>query len=366
MLGQQVDTTQDDNSNTGRVQLREAQRIVAANQAFYDAQLRRLREAELMKTRQDVEARILSAADMPTAPKFPKRPVFLLLGAAVGVMGGIVIAGTRLLFETRFVTAAWTEDTLGLPILGLLPIVRRREMAGIGRRSGIQEYLRLKPLSRFAESLRSLRAGLRNSTSIAPRIIHVTSSVPGEGKSTVAAALATSAALAGLRTVLVDLDIRNSSVSNLFNLQETKGVVDVIKGNTMIGTALQTFDELPLTVMAVGSSSRLSPDMIGSPRFGAMIQKLANDFDLVILDSPPILAVSDSVLIANAADATLFIVQWRTTPKDIVRQGIKVLRANGATLAGVVFNKMDLAKAPQYEGSGYGAYYRGIDNYVSD
>jgi Mrp family chromosome partitioning ATPase len=106
--------------------------------------------------------------------------------------------------------------------------------------------------------------------------------------------------------------------------------------------------------------------MIGSPRFGAMIQKLANDFDLVVLDSPPILAVSDSVLIANVADATLFIIQWRTTPKDIVRQGIKVLRSNGATLAGVVFNKMDLSKAPQYEGSGYGAYYRGIDNYVSD
>lgn len=366
MLGTQVDTTQDDTNSAGRVKLREAQRIVEANQAFYDAQLRRLREAELLKTRQDVEARILSPADTPTAPKFPKRAIFLLLGAAVGLMGGAAIVGTQLLLESRFVTAAWTEEGLGLPILGLLPLVRRREMSGISRRSGIQEYLRLKPLSRFAEALRSLRAGLRNSTPIAPRIIHVTSSVPGEGKSTVAAALATSAAIAGLRTVLVDLDIRNSSVSNLFNLQESKGVVDVIQGNSMIGTALQTFDQLPLTVMAVGSSSRLSPDMIGSPRFGAMIQKLANDFDLVVLDSPPILAVSDSVLIANVSDATLFIIQWRTTPKDIVRQGIKVLRANGATLAGVVFNKMDLSKAPQYEGAGYGAYYRGIDNYVSD
>ncbi len=366
MLGTQVDTTQDDTSSTGRVKLREAQRIVEANQAFYDAQLRRLREAELLKTRQDVEARILSPADVPTAPKFPKRSIFLVLGAVVGLMGGVVIAGSRLLLENRFVTASWTEDALGLPILGLLPLVRRREMAGIGRHSGIQEYLRAKPLSRFAESLRSLRAGLRNSTPIAPRIIHVTSSVPGEGKSTVAAALATSAAIAGLRTVLVDLDIRNSSVSNLFNLQDSKGVVDVIKGDSMIGTALQTFNELPLTVMAVGQSSRLSPDMIGSPRFGAMIQKLASDFDMVVLDSPPILAVSDSVLIANVADATMFVIQWRTTPKDIVRQGIKVLRSNGATLAGVVFNKMDLSKAPQYEGSGYGAYYRGIDNYVSD
>ncbi|HEX3990461.1 MAG TPA: polysaccharide biosynthesis tyrosine autokinase, partial [Acetobacteraceae bacterium] len=366
MLGTRVDTTQDDTNSTGRVKLREAQRIVEANQAFYDAQLRRLREAELLKSRQDVEARILSPADAPTAPKFPKRSIFLILGAVVGLMGGVAVAGSRLLMENRFVTAAWTEDTLGLPILGLLPLVRRREMAGIGRHSGIQEYLRAKPLSRFAESLRSLRAGLRNSTPIAPRIIHVTSSVPGEGKSTVAAALATSAAIAGLRTVLVDLDIRNSSVSNLFNLQDSKGVVDVIKGDSMIGTALQTFDELPLTVMAVGQSSRLSPDMIGSPRFGAMIQKLASDFDMVILDSPPILAVSDSVLIANVSDATMFVIQWRTTPKDIVRQGIKVLRSNGATLAGVVFNKMDLSKAPQYEGAGYGAYYRGIDNYVSN
>ena len=366
MLGRQVDTSQGDISSEGRIKLREAQRIVDANQAFYDAQVRRLREAELLKTRQDVEARILSPAELPNAPKFPKRSVFLALGAALGLMAGLGVASWLLWLENRFVTTAWTEETLSLPVLGLLPIVRRREMASVGQRLGIQEYLRLRPLSLFAESLRSLRAGLRNTTPVSPRVIHVTSSVPGEGKSTVAAALATSAAIAGLRTVLVDLDIRNSSVTNLFNLQPAKGVVDVLQGNSMISTALQTFDQLPLTVMGVGLSSRLKPDMIGSPQFGAMIQKLASDFDLVILDSPPVLAVSDAVLISNVADATVFVVQWHTTPKDIVKQGVKVLRSSGATLAGVVFNRVNLAKTRRYEGSGYGAYYRGLSNYVSN
>jgi len=182
----------------------------------------------------------------------------------------------------------------------------------------------------------------------------------------VAAALATSAAIAGLRTVLVDLDIRNSSVSHQFNLQASQGVVDVLQGNSLIGTTLQPIENLPLTVVAAGASSRLKPDTIGSPQFSAMIQHLANDFDLVILDSPPVLAVSDSVLISNVADATLFVVQWHATPKDIVKQGIKVLRSSRANLVGVVFNRIDMSKAHQYEGSGFGAYYRGLGNYVSN
>jgi capsular exopolysaccharide synthesis family protein len=365
-LSRQIDVSQGDTGSEGRVKLREAQRIVDANRAFYDAQLGRLRQAQQLETRRDVEARIISPATLPNAPKFPKRSLFLGLGAALGMTIALGIAGLLILLENRFVTTAWAEETLGLPILGLLPLVRRREMAGVGQRLGIQEYLRVRPLSLFAESLRSLRAGLRSATPAAPRIIHITSAVPGEGKSTVAAALATSAAVAGLRTILVDLDIRNSSVSNLFDLQPAKGVVDVLQGNSMISNALQTMDQLPLTIMGVGFSSRLKPDMIGTPQFGAMIQKLADDFDLVILDSPPILAVSDAVLIASAADATLFVVRWRTTPKDIVKQGVKVLRASRANLAGVVFNRIDMSKARQYEGSGYGAYYRGLSTYVSN
>jgi succinoglycan biosynthesis transport protein ExoP len=189
-----------------------------------------------------------------------------------------------------------------------------------------------------------------------PRIIQVTSAVPGEGKSTVAAALATSAAVAGLRTVLVDLDLRNSSVSTLFKLPTSDGVADILHGDSVNGTALQTFGKLPLTVIAGGSSSRLRPDMIGSPELGLMIERLANDYDLVILDSPPILAVSDSVLISKAAEATLLVVQWRTTPRDIVRQGVKVLRSGRAPLLGVVFNKIDVSKVHQYRGSAYGPY----------
>jgi Mrp family chromosome partitioning ATPase len=133
----------------------------------------------------------------------------------------------------------------------------------------------------------------------------------------------------------------------------------------MIGTAMQAFQKLPLTVVSAGSAARLKPDAIGSPQFGAMIQQLASDFDMVILDSPPILAVSDSVLISNAADATLLVVQWRTTPRDIVSQGVKVLRSSHAPLAGVVFNKVDFSKMRQYEGPDYGPYYGGMGAYLS-
>ena len=365
ILRQKVDASQGDVSSEGRIKLREAQRVLEANQAFYDAQLRRLREADLQKTRQEVEARILSPADLPDAPKFPKLRIFVLGGAAFGLLTGLAMAFGLLLLENRGVTIAWAEDALSLPVLGALPMLGKRVLSASGHRMNTSEYLRLKPLSLFAEALRSLRVGIRNATPSPPRIIHVTSAVPGEGKSTVAAALAVSAAIAGIRTVLVDVDIRNSSVTNMFNLPGHEGVVDIVRDNSLIGSTSHTFRQFPLTVIAAGASSRLKPDTIGSPGFGAMIQQLGQDYDLVIMDSPPVLAVSDAVLISNAADATLFVVQWRTTSKELVRQGVKALRSGRAPLVGIVFNKIDFRKARRYEGPGYGNHYGSLGSYVS-
>jgi Mrp family chromosome partitioning ATPase len=154
-------------------------------------------------------------------------------------------------------------------------------------------------------------------------------------------------------------------VSNLFDLPLSDGLVDVLEGHAMVGAAMQSFPRLPLKVVSAGSSAQLNPDTIFSPQFGAMIQELAGNFDMVILDSPPILAVSDSVLISNVADATLLVVQWNTTPRDIVSQGVKVLRSNGAQLVGVVLNKVDFSKVRHYEKAGYASYSGGTSNYVS-
>jgi len=227
----------------------------------------------------------------------------------------------------------------------------------------IIQYLSFKPLTFFAESLRTLRASLRHALPTPPRVIHVTSAVPGEGKSTIAATLAISAAASGLRTALVDLDVRNSSVGNLFELGPSIGVADVVQGNALVGSAMHPYRKLPLTVMAGGGPSL--PDMIASPRLGQLIEELSSQFQLVVLDGPPVLAVADAVLIAGLADATVLVTEWRTTPRSLVSQAVKTLRSARGNLVGVVMNKVDHSKIRRTEGSSYGAYYNSKGDYVA-
>ncbi len=340
----------------GRVELREATLTAESNRAFYDAQRHRLQEMEQLSTRETVEARIIAPASAAVPPSVP--PALLVMGASTGagLLGGVGLALIAVLREGRFVNGAWVEKELGLQALGIVPLLRGRDLVIGDRRVSIVRYLITKPTSAFAESMRLLRANLRYAGSEAPRTVQVTSAVPGEGKSTVAAALAVSAAAAGLRTVLVDLDIRNASLSEIFELEPADGVSDVLQGRAIIGAALQTPGSLPLAVVGAGMVARHRPDIIETPHLEAMTRELAARFDLVILDSPPSLAASDTVLIARVADATLLVIGSTTTPREIVRQAVKTLRSGRAPIVGVVMNKASPVSAKGYGRTAYGAY----------
>jgi succinoglycan biosynthesis transport protein ExoP len=340
-------------SAQGRVQLREAERVAEANRTAYEASLGRLRDVEEQETREDAEARIISEPQIPEAPSFPRATIFVPAGGALGLLGGLGVVLLAPLLRKRIVDATAAEREFSLPVLAMAPYLRKSDLVAGKAKLTIPEYLALKPYSQFAESLRLLRLGLRGSGVDGAHVVQFTSAIPGEGKSTLAASMAVSAATAGVRTVLVDLDFHNPAITRLFRGGDAEGVTDVLIGNATAGSTLQNHETLPLRIIGAGSVNEPNPDLIESRQLLELIQELSKQFDLVVLDTPPVLAISDPILVSSLVDATVVVVAWGNTPSDTVDHAVNRLRAARAPLVGLVLNKVNSAKAGQYGGSNY-------------
>src|SRR5271165_1394666 len=338
----------------GRAQLLEAERVVEANRTVYADTLARLKSVEEQNTRQDAEARIISPASEPTAPSSPKPVMFLGGGGALGMLVGLGLVVVPTLLERRVISGTLLQGELALPILSVIPLLTRRELRRRVKPLSVAEHLACNPLSSFAESLRALQSRLPTVEEGTPRVVQITSTVPGEGKTTIAASIAISYAASGVRTVLVDLDFYKQSISRTFDLKQREGVADVILGNAVDDSALQRHESLPLRIISAGSTRHPCPDLMGTQQFRAFIRGLTAHSDIVVLDTPPVLAVSNAVMASSVADLTILTVAWRQTTRRDVRQAVETLRSAGAPLAGIVLNKTNLAKISRYEGRRYG------------
>jgi polysaccharide biosynthesis transport protein len=195
-----------------------------------------------------------------------------------------------------------------------------------------------------------------------PRVIHVTSALPGEGKTTIALSLAISAASAGLKVVLVDADLRHPAASRFFKLEKENGLVDLLTGAGNADNVLKSYKDLKLTILPAGSKSLNPPDVLGSERMKALISHLKETFDYVVVDTPPVGPVVDAVIVANLADKTILVVEWAATARELVETTIKQLSAQ-KRVAGVVFNFVNQDRAQKYGGEYY--YGKSYEKYYS-
>ena len=211
--------------------------------------------------------------------------------------------------------------------------------------------------------MRTLRSGIHMSdVDQPPKVIHVTSARPGEGKTTIAVSLAISAAFAGLKVVLVDADLRHPAASRFFKLEQEKGLVDLLVGAATVDDVLRFHKDLKLTVIPAGSKSLNPPDVLGSERMKALISHLRETFDYVVLDTPPVGPVVDPVIVANLADKTIFVVQWASTPRELVETSVQQVSTH-KRVAGVVFNYVNQDRAKKYGGEYY--YGKSYEKYYS-
>jgi capsular exopolysaccharide synthesis family protein len=334
--------------------LQQLEREVNAARLLYETFFTRLQEASVQQGLETADARVLSEA-VPRGPSSPQRQRILMLSAILGAMLG---AGLVLIREWRF-TGFRTSDELrretGQRILGSVPRLKKDD-----RRFAL-EHMKTKPNSVFAEAVRNLRTSiLMSNIDKEPQVILLTSSVPNEGKTTLSIALTRYLrSMEGKRSLLLEADIRRKILRAYVDNEPKIALMDVLLSKVPTENIDLYNEELGIEVLAGSEVGGNAADLFASRRFNDLIKALRQEFDYIVIDSPPVLAVPDARVLASYADAVVFVVKWASTTKTQVEQGIEMLQSVDAKITGMILSGVDQNKMKSY---GYKGQY-GYDGY---
>jgi exopolysaccharide transport family protein len=345
-----------DKAGQAEIKLRELERQVAVNRALYEQFLQRLKETREQQQLAAADAKVVARAKPPEAPS-SRPPVFwVLAGLLVSSMAGTGLAWLVERLDNTIRSGKEIERLFGLPCYALVPFVSPSATKKYG---GLAGYLVAKPLSIYAETIRQIFTALRlSNVDRPPRVIQVTSSVPAEGKTTLSVSLATALAQAGHKVVLVDLDMRHPSVGRELGTRALGRLVEYMAGDASADELIYPVPELGIEVISVDRQSANPGALIASQRMKELVASLRERYDYVVVDSTPVLGVTDSKLTAELVDAVLFVVRWEKTTKDVAEDALKQLVEHRVPLAGCVITQVNVKKHARY---GYG----GVDHYYS-
>lgn len=337
--------------DTVMVQLRELEREAEADKALYQNFLSKFKQTSTQEDLQQADGRLISAALPPTAPSYPNKTMLISFAFMVSIFIGVALAFVVERLDNGFRTSDQIEKMLGLGTLGLVPAVTRKELP--------QDVVVQRPTAQYSEAIRSIRTALRYAEiDDPPKVVLVTSSLPGEGKTVFATSLARSIARSGGRALLIDADLRRPSLAKLLGVDADPGLLDLFAEGAD-QDALIRVDQLSGMHYLPASRGTANPqDLLASRHMRLFLDRMRSRYDLIVLDSPPVLAVSDSIVLSHVADTTMFLVRWEKTPRPIVAGAIKLLRTNGGPIAGVVLSRLNARRHATY-GYGDAAYYYG-------
>lgn len=334
------------------IELQQLSREAEASRLLYEYFLGRLKETSAQEGIQQADSRLLSRAVLPEGPAEPKKSLILIVSLMLGVMFG---SGGALIWEMRqnnYRQAKDIEDDTGIPVMGQVPLLPARS-----RKAGI-EYLSEKPSSAAAEAIRNLRTSvLLSGIDHTPKVIMSTSSLPGEGKTTISFAMAHNLVGLGKKVLLVEGDIRRQIFSQYLGAKDAKGMMSVLSGDTKLEDAV-IFNELIGADILVAEETKVNAaDVLSSDSFAKFLERAREIYDFVIVDTPPVLVVPDARVIAQNVDAVLFTVRWDKTSKTQVRDALRMFETVGVSVSGIVLNQIDGRGMKRYGyGDSYGAY----------
>lgn len=336
---------------TSSLRLRQLEREAEVARATFEDLLARLGETRAQVEIQRAEAKLINLAQIPLGPSAPRAKLMGAFGATLGLSFSLILALILEMVTAGYVQARAVERDTGIRVISTLPIVKVS-----GPPAALHE-LEDRPYSLFAERIRQIRTVLTSAGNSRPQSILVISSVPQEGKTTTSLSLAHLCARAGLSTILIDLDTRRSVIQ-----KELSPYVKVDLSDYMIGTA--ELDEAIIRPRGVAFdlavTSRhpaLLADSVSSGRMGELIDRLKTRYHVVIIDAPPILAVSDGLALSTVVDKVLYLVRWRKTSRRSVASGLAALKNVGVTPAGLVVTIADTDQDDASEHYGYGYGY---------
>ncbi len=332
------------------------QREVDTNRRLFDTFFERIKEADIAGNLDIGKTRTIELAIAPEKPFKPKRRIWLLTAAVVGSLLAVSGAFLRAFFDDTIKSPADLGGATRLPLLTALPIV-----SDPGQRSEKLARIEIEdPTAEFSEGVRTLRTRIvLHYSGRDPRSLLVTSSLSGEGKTSVALNLAVAMGRVE-RVILIDGDLRRPSIGSMLGLpKQSKGVVDALTGAAPLSECIHTFEAGNISVMP-SRESKYALELLSSLRFAQLLKELEESYDRIVIDSPPVQPVSDALLLSRTASAVVFLIKANSTPTSLVANSLDRLQEAGAEIVGVVLNQADLRR---YSGPAYGYTYLRDERY---
>lgn len=327
----------------------ELRRQAESDKLLYESVLARSKETKLSEGLEKSNIRIVQDPLVPKDPSKPKIPLILALAVVGGLMGALGLIVLQQAFDTSLRSVDQAESALDLPSLAAVPEI---ETKGRGKRSPRDRAtlaLIDDPSSRQAEAFRCLRTALSLLPEGAPKVTLFTSAVPGEGKSFCSANYATALAQQQLRTLIIDADLRKPGLTSIFPASAgVDGLSDVLSGKSSFEAACHSTKVSGLTFMPAGNRNASPLELFADERFASLLRTAREKYDRIVLDTAPINAVSDTLLIVKHTDATVFIVRARHTPERALRRALTLLDGTDAAPAGFVLNRLPSRLADYY------------------
>ncbi len=334
--------------NRASIQYGALQRDADANRQLFQGLLQRTRETDISADLQTNNIRVVDAAEPPRTAASPNKRNNLLLGLLGGLMLGVGLAFFFEYVDGRLKSPDEIKAHLGLPCLGMVP--------SITLQPGQKDPLVSQDTPHvFSEAIKAIRTNLLFSTAEeTTKTVVITSTGPGEGKTVVGANLAIALAQAGQRVLLMDCDMRRPRVHMLFSCNQEPGLSNVMVGNAKASEAVRKTTTQNLWVLPAGKHPPNPAELLGSKRFRDFTKNLGEHFDWIVLDSPPVMAVTDAVVVAHHAHGVVYVVGAEMTHRGTAKHALDQLETGKARFFGAVLNRVDLDRNPYY----YSAYYR--------
>ena len=342
--------------NEDLVTLRALESEVDANNEIYKAILQRFKETDVQEGGlKQPDARLISVATPPLYPSYPRKGLIVAVAFVAAIALGVVLVFIVEHLDSGFRTLAQVEQLTGIPAIGQVPMLKGWKL----RRVPPQDLVVEQPGSIYSEAIRTIRTAVNLSARKPPKSLLVASAVPGEGKTSLALSIARSAAKAGQRVVIVDCDMRSPSLHQGLGVPNIHGLAEFLSAGVELEEIIDIDDFSGVHFVTAGQFSYQVAELLGGDRMGLLLDRLTNAYDLVVFDSPPILAVSDVRLLLQRIQRSIFVVRWGETSRDSAITALRMMLDAQANLAGVVLSQVDMRRQRSYaySGSAYGYGY---------
>jgi exopolysaccharide transport family protein len=351
-------------------------RDVETNRQLYEGLLQKLKEAGVSAGLKSNNFRIVDRATPPSGPIEPNIPRNLAFGFILGLTSGVGLAFVLEALDSTVRTTEQAQTISGLSSLGMIPLGSKSAREGSNpkrlviatSRESVELVTQVRPQSQMAESYRALRTSLLLSNLGAPpKIIMVTSALPQEGKTTTSINCAVVLAQKGVRVLLIDADLRRPGIHKTLGMGPHRGLSNVLTGSTTLEQAITRTAVLPnLDVLTAGTPPPNPAELLASTNMRDLLARLREQYDHIVIDTPPSLSVTDAVVLSPRADAVLLVIRSGQTTKQALRRSRDILTQVNAKVVGVLLNAVDLSSPDyyyyyEYQGK-YARYYHEGDS----